>query len=163
MKSITLTKSDIARFWSKVKIGSPDQCWEWISGKSKDGYGQFSIGRKAENRNVRAHRVSWIIKNGNIPGDFFICHKCDNASCVNPSHLFLGTPKDNMVDMSKKGRTGISLGENHGISVLKDFEIIEIRNRIQNGESDASISRLYKVSPTNIRKIRIGKTWSWLK
>jgi len=90
------------RFFRKVdKTGS---CWNWLAGKDKDGYGKIKIARK----DLRAHRVSWEIHNGIIPGGLLVLHRCDNPSCVNPSHLFLGTALDNNRDRDAKGRNGWS-------------------------------------------------------
>lgn len=73
-----------------------DGCWEWKGAKTKAGYGWFSA--------KIASRISWEIYRGKIPKDMLVCHKCDNPPCVNPDHLFLGTHKDNTLDMIKKGR-----------------------------------------------------------
>ncbi len=72
-------------------------CWIWTSGWDKAGYGH-STG------NVRAHRLSWEIHVGDVPSGMLVCHKCDTPCCVNPNHLFLGTPQDNMSDKVSKGR-----------------------------------------------------------
>ena len=98
-----MTKSEKTikeRFWKKVK--KTDYCWNWIGNKvgGKWKYGIFLINKKR----FRAHRIIWRMINGEIPRGFFICHKCDNPSCVNPNHLFLGTQADNLKDMFKKGR-----------------------------------------------------------
>ena len=158
-KSITLSEKDIARFWSKVEIGNPDECWEWKGAASKDGYGQFSVGNFIKRSSARSNRVSWTINFGEIPNGLFICHKCDNRSCVNPSHLFLGTPKDNMVDMARKGRTGVSLGEKHGISKLKEEQVLEIRKMLENRLTQREISEKFGVSQSAIYKIGKGLTW----
>lgn len=76
------------------------KCWIWSRSCIKQGYGQFYIGRKS----IRAHRYSYLIFKGDIENNLLVCHSCDNPSCVNPSHLWLGTTQENTKDMIKKGR-----------------------------------------------------------
>jgi hypothetical protein len=85
------------RFWRLVTLG--DGCWE-RGGSDRHGYGLISI----HNRQQLAHRYSWELHNGPIPTGINVCHHCDNPRCVRPDHLFLGTQKDNLRDMSAKGR-----------------------------------------------------------
>ncbi|KKL48214.1 hypothetical protein LCGC14_2327750 [marine sediment metagenome] len=87
------------RFESKY-IKDPSGCWLWHAGVTSSGYGAMYVSGKME----LAHRIQWELINGNAPGELFVCHHCDVPRCVNPNHLFLGTQKDNIQDMVKKGR-----------------------------------------------------------
>jgi hypothetical protein len=78
-----------------------NKCWNWPKGKDRKGYGQFHHGR---NGIYKAHRVSYQIFKGDIPERLCVCHSCDNAGCVNPDHLWIGTIKDNNLDRVRKGR-----------------------------------------------------------
>ena len=86
------------QFWSKVDIGEPEDCWDWLGCKNNKGYGQF----KKQNKQMNAHRYSWILRNGEIPARLIIRHKC-RGKCVNPNHLELGTTSDNNKDLIRDG------------------------------------------------------------
>ena len=90
-----------ARFWSKVDK-KPSGCWEWLGHRNEKGYGHFAIVGQYPRA---AHRVAYRLANGHFDDSLFVCHRCDNPSCVNPDHLFLGTQQDNMDDMVQKGRS----------------------------------------------------------
>ena len=89
-----------ARFWSKVEKRGDDECWGWNAQKRWDGYGRFVLKRKP----MWAHRVSYELHHGPIPKGMHVLHSCDTPACTNPKHLRIGTHKENMEEMQRKGR-----------------------------------------------------------
>lgn len=141
-----ISKEDIKRFWSKVKKKRGKGCWEWQASKVY-GYGQFYV--PSENSHRRAHRVSWIIKNGKIPNDLLVLHKCDNRACIRPDHLFLGTHQDNENDKISKGRQAV--GSKSGSSKLTEKQVSEIRGRYNTGKyTTRELAKIYKVCQRTI-------------
>lgn len=122
-KKIVIPEKNIELFWNKVDKKSDDECWEWLGTKPGGAYGAITIERVS----YKAHRVSWVLHNGEIPEGLLVCHTCDNPGCVNPTHLFLGTQKDNLEDMDKKGRRKYYNNETHPLCKLTDEEVREIR------------------------------------
>jgi hypothetical protein len=149
------------RFWDKVQIGNPNECWPWLACKNNWGYGVFVIDKKQ----YGAHRFSWMLANEqDIPTGMQVCHSCDNPACVNPAHLWLGTHSDNVADKVLKGRTTkgrpTTFGENHGRAKLDNQDVREIRELLSTGElSKRAIAAKYGVSDTIVRKIANGTLW----
>ena len=156
------------RFWSKVdRSAGPDGCWLWTAYRLPGGYGQFSIGNTLQ----RAHRVAWELTHGPIPAGMHCLHRCDNPSCVNPAHLFLGTQKDNVRDMRTKKRhdwSGLHLGRERlypmgeGCSWhrLTADEVLEIRVRYAaGGISTRALAADYGVSGHHVWAIVSRKVW----
>ncbi len=109
------TNKAIARFWMNVKKNK-NGCWIWKKSLTHSGYGRFQY----QGKTLRTHRVSYELEYGSIPNEYFVCHKCDNTSCVNPQHLFLGTAKENTYDMISKGRLVRDRGKDKGVSCRKE-------------------------------------------
>lgn len=149
---------DEARFWSKVE--KTNDCWNWIGGKNDEGYGKFSVGRGKIHTN--AHRYSYELHYSVAPGEMMVCHHCDNTSCVNPQHLYLGTALDNSRDRHKRGRANSPVGSRSSLSKLKEADILSIRNEIPfNGieEKVNELASLYNVKPGTIYDILRRKRW----
>jgi hypothetical protein len=140
------------RFWSKVLID--DDCWEWQACRDAFGYGRF---RGAGPRRFvhHAHRYAFEQHHGAVPDGLFVCHRCDNPSCVRPDHLFAGTHSDNMADCRAKLRNNI--GARNGQSKLTDDEVRQIR--AIRGESQQSIARRFGITQTVVSGIRRRATW----
>jgi len=158
-------KSLAERFWAKVDKQGPTDCWEWL-GCTRRGYGYIRQGHGGSM--ILAHRVSWEIANGPIPkgeGYHGICvlHHCDNPSCVNPAHLFLGTHADNMQDMVKKDRVAHPRGEQNGYSILTEQDVHEILCLLAARYSQREIAKVYNVARTTITAINNRRNWSWVE
>ncbi|WP_437230136.1 HNH endonuclease signature motif containing protein [Planctomicrobium sp. SH661] len=112
------------RFWSKVdRSGGKDACWLWTAYRNPKGYGQFAWASKTI---ILAHRAAWRITYGDIPIQSCICHFCDNPSCVNPNHLWIGSHMDNVRDRDAKGRRRPPSGEYNGQCKLTHEHVIAI-------------------------------------
>jgi hypothetical protein len=137
----------LERFWENVKVGLENECWEWQGSKTQAGYGNIILDGKVH----YAHRLSLEFSGEVIPPRYHACHKCDNPSCVNPNHLFVGSPRENMLDKVSKGRQ--AFGEKHPNAILTDAEIIIIRQMAEDGVFFSDIAKIFDVSESHISRI----------
>lgn len=153
--NIQLTVNQVSNFWKKVSVGSHEECWNWKAYNWK-GYGSFAVGNR---RNEKSHRISWTLTFGSIPEGLFVCHKCDNPSCCNPYHLFLGTNADNMRDMVEKGRSAGLEGEENPAAKLNLGQVVRIRNLYEEGLTQLEIGKMFNVSRTVVGAIVRKEIW----
>lgn len=145
------------RFWRHVNKAEPDKCWEWTAFRSKKGYGRLqSI--DSNGGSSAAHRFSYELHNGPIPDGLIVMHKCDNPPCCNPSHLQVGTHKENTHDMMRKGRGNWvgSKGSKNGNSILTEEIVLEIK---YGKEMGSVLAKRHGVSQSTISAIRKGRIW----
>ena len=152
-----MNKITVKRFFQKVQ--KTPNCWFWTASKRNKGYGAFVY--PSINGDIvqgRAHRFSWEVHHGKIPENLCVLHKCDVPACVNPSHLFLGTKRQNNLDMVKKGRhrhgtskTPVSLckykrGEHHWNYKFNDKIIAQVRGDREDGMSYGKLSKKFCIN-----------------
>lgn len=156
------------RFWSKVEKLGDDECWNWLCGVDKDGYGKFQITNPNSvptQFHVRAHRLAFALVHGRFP-DQITLHQCDNARCVNPRHLRDGTQQENIAEKVARGRAArgdrhgsrtkpgrVAKGERHGMSKLKDCDIEQLLLWAREGVSGAECGRRLGISGAHACKI----------
>ncbi|WP_339881830.1 HNH endonuclease [Vreelandella maris] len=146
------------RFHEKYIVDEVSGCWIWQAAKRSTGYGAMKVNGIKES----AHRVSYTIFKGQIPDGLWVLHKCDNPQCVNPDHLFTGTPLANSQDMHSKGRQRYvgQKGASNPKSILDANKVGEIIKLIAKGMTNRAIANLFGVSHATISLIRLGKCWA---
>lgn len=149
------------RLTSHIEINPISACWEW-TGSKRNGYGRMIVGSRTDGtrRSMSAHRVSYEIVYGEIPEGMEVCHKCDNPSCVNPNHLFLGTRQDNIDDRERKGRNVFFVGEEQPRAKLTKKAVKDARwERAYKGTSFQMLADRYGVSKKTMMNAIKGVTW----
>jgi hypothetical protein len=167
-----LTAKDIARFWAKVQIAGPDDCWLWTAAKSPKGYGRFGAGY----RTYVSHSLARFIVTGEWRDGLLTLHNCpngDNPSCCNPAHLWLGTDADNVADMVRKGRQcpgdrhplhlnplRAARGERSGTAKLTTKRVLRIRSvHAARKYRLRELAKRFKISHGCLLDIICRRTW----
>jgi len=130
-------------------------CWNAPAATGGNGYAYLM----RYGRHVSAHRYMWTMMRGPIPHGMFVCHKCDNRTCFRPSHLFLGTNRENIADMRRKGRAvdpPIHYGVDHHNAKLTDMAVRSIRN---DARTLREVADTHGVSIPTVHRIRRGRGW----
>lgn len=148
----------LIRFRRNIRVRGDDACWEWLGARTAAGYGVICLGGRG-GKHVYAHRMMWDVANDNDPTGFEVCHRCDNPSCVNPRHLFLGTHAENMRDCKAKRRH--THGDRHPSAKLNSTQVAEIRELYAGGGiSQYELAERYGVSRGCIEHIVLRSTWA---
>jgi len=147
------------RLLSQANVIGPGECWVKKTMRGVDRWGYWRLNTLG--KTTKAHRIAYELFIGQIPSGMCVCHRCDNGSCINPSHLFLGTFGDNNRDRHSKGRDGFMphSGEENGCAKLTEEQVRRIRESCRSGLSQAKTAVLFGVSQSNVWMIVSGKTW----
>lgn len=152
----------------KFVKGAHNECWLWRAACFPSGYGIFTMPGRRHGIPARAHRVAWELTHGAIPAGMFVCHRCDNPPCVNPAHLFLGTPADNSADRNAKGRQARgerarqrnpARGERNANAKLTSGMVAQIKALRASGLSQQAIADRMGTVQTTISRVLLGQTW----
>ena len=142
-----LTKEVMGRFFKKV-IKS-EGCWLWTGSRDNHGYGRFLLHGKNSSP-VKASRISWVFRHGEIKRGNEMCHRCDNPPCINPDHMFSGTHFENMTDAKMKGRMKCpskgKIGELNNSAKLTAEKVLKIRKLWACGHSMTKLGKKFKVT-----------------
>lgn len=142
------------RFWARIT--KTDNCWTWNGATDTSGYGLLEV----ENKTRAVHRLSWELHYGSIPNGLGVFHKCDNRICIRPSHLFIGTARDNVADRDRKGRQAI--GKRNARTKLMPTQIRQIRELFVKGVSYSALGRKFSVDAKTIWCVINGKSWKYV-
>lgn len=162
MNGTIINISVIERFLNKVSFGDVDSCWQWTGRIGHNGYGIYDApliaprGTRYANQ-LRAHRFAYAIWIGALADGAFVCHSCDNRSCVNPWHLFLGSPSRNSKDMVSKDRQ--CKGERKKNARLTDEAVSEMRKLHSGGIGYKRLAKMFSVSQSCAYKATNKMTW----
>lgn len=163
----------IRKILAKISIDLTS-CWIWTGSKNQYGYPRYGYrSESGKNKWIRIHRLIYSLFFGELLPDLDVCHRCDNPSCVRPSHLFTGTAQDNVNDMITKGRMNTTWptvnahrmlrGSKQPQAKLMESTVRDIRQVYKQSSGrrgiQAELARMYSVSPQTINGIIKGREW----
>jgi hypothetical protein len=151
--------TDMQRFMLYVAVAGPSDCWPWTGGTDRRGYGSFSIKRGGRWGKITASRWGYQQLVGPT-GDQGVLHRCDNPPCCNPAHWFLGDQGVNMSDCADKGRS--ARGERNSSAILTEEDVLLIRARWADGETQTALAVEFGVCRPNISAVVHRKSWRYL-
>jgi hypothetical protein len=143
------------RLLKNINIDNKTECWNWVKYK-QEGYGYIGF-----NKSIHlTHRVSYFIFIGPFDEKLKVCHRCDNPSCINPQHLFIGTQKDNVQDCIIKKRfnrqINIKKGEQNPACRISDAMVSEVFNKLKSGIKQCLIAKEYGIGDSSVSRIKRG-------
>ncbi|MEG4286266.1 HNH endonuclease signature motif containing protein [Microcoleus sp. A006_D1] len=137
-------------------ITSKDNCWLTDLPNNGHGYCKISVNGKTK----YAHRIAYEVYKGKIPENMQVCHSCDIPGCINPSHLFIGTQQENLIDCINKGRSNKPKGENHHKAKLNESNVRQIKSLlVESNLTLKQIAEIFDVGIGAISDIKKNKTW----
>lgn len=164
-----MNEDTLKRFWAKVNKSGPvpahcpelGECWEWTASKHRFGYGYFRYPVNGKATTVYAHRIGWERASGPVPDGKCVLHRCDNPACVRAEHLFLGSKKDNSLDMIRKRRGWQPKlnGERCHQSRLTAEKVVLVRQKFASGVTQTAIAKEFGVTIQAINQVVKGRTW----
>lgn len=146
--------------WAEVR--NEDECWPYKKRSfASNGTGRLKYGQlKYKGKKWRAHRFAASLCVNELPAGSYVCHTCDNPLCMNPTHLFIGSPADNVADKMNKGRHRASKGEKNGLATISDAQVEEVRSLARAGVTQRIIAAQYGISQSLVSMIKNNRTRS---
>lgn len=152
-----LTQEQVVRFWSKIDVRGPDECWEWLAVEKVKGYGRFRVGPKK----YLATRLAYALVHGFMPDTAWALHSCDNPPCCNPKHLRPGDGFDNARDRvtRRPGSWAKTTGERHGRAVLNEELVRTCRAEVAAGATVVSVAAKHGLNESTVQQAVTRHTW----